>query len=99
MIRCNLGIVPASGILNELIAVGMPIISGYYTADQKLYADRLGKMSLIKNLGDFTNIKNGIDFKNMTIEIINGNKEMVLKQKDYINGNSSSIILELFKQL
>jgi UDP-2,4-diacetamido-2,4,6-trideoxy-beta-L-altropyranose hydrolase len=99
MIRCNLGIVPASGILNELIAVGMPIISGYYTPDQKLYADRLEKMNLIKNIGDFTNINKGIDFKNMTIEIINGNKEMVLKQKDYINGNSSYIILVLFKQL
>ncbi|MEM6630832.1 MAG: UDP-2,4-diacetamido-2,4,6-trideoxy-beta-L-altropyranose hydrolase [Bacteroidota bacterium] len=56
MKRCELAIVPASSLLFEIIAVKMPVISGYYIDNQKdVYAGFL-EAGLIWGMGDLREI-------------------------------------------
>ena len=48
LVKSNLAIVPASGILFEVISIGLPVISGFYTANQMaIYKGFLKKRYLL----------------------------------------------------
>ena len=98
MKESNLGIVPASGILNETLAVGMPVVSGYYTEDQRLYSSVLEDMGIIYNVGDFLDVDSA-EIKNAVKAIRNDFEYFLENQKTYITGNSAELILNEFRKI
>ncbi len=97
MLKSDLAIVPASGILFEVVTVKMPVISGYYTENQiDIYRGFLNN-KVIKGLDKF---KSEVAFYNRLKDISkNGIQEIVSKQNGFIDGKSSSRIINEFKAL
>lgn len=91
MLESDLAIVPASGILLEVIAVGCIVISGMYAKNQKYV------YSNYKNSGSFIDAIN-FNEVNLTNAIENSLKLNVGNLK-IIDGNSGKRLLKLFLQL
>lgn len=51
--HCNFAIAPASTILFELSCLKIPILSGYYADNQKMFHDFLEKNNYVTSLGNF----------------------------------------------
>lgn len=92
----DLAIVPASGILFEVIAANTPAISGYYVSNQKMIYDGF------KKLGCFLDAEH-FDKESFTNSIDNVNVENLLevkaKQNQAIDKKSTQRLLEEFKRL
>lgn len=92
MQKAQLAIVPASGILQEAIAVGCRIISGTYVDNQKNIFEKYNALGAFESAEDFSrdHLINAIDrsFENEDLPI-----------KTYIDGNSCVRLLNAFEQL
>lgn len=90
----NFAIAPASTIMMELLAVGMPILSGYYVENQKRFYQYLKDKNLILGLGDF---------KDITLEKLNQNiinlLDMPYQDKNIIDGFQKERFIEIIKTL
>jgi spore coat polysaccharide biosynthesis predicted glycosyltransferase SpsG/RimJ/RimL family protein N-acetyltransferase len=91
MLEAGLAIVPASGILLEVLSVGCRVISGFYTSNQRLLYKNLKENKLFIDAGNFSNEK-----ISSAISIALNNKYKIEK---IIDGNSGVRILKLFHQL
>lgn len=94
MVNSDLAIAPASTTLFELFSIGIPIMSGYYVNNQKLFYEYLYENDLIYGVGDFNMLKIE-DFKNTIIDFINSDFFV----KTLIDGKQESRIQKLFKTI
>jgi UDP-2,4-diacetamido-2,4,6-trideoxy-beta-L-altropyranose hydrolase len=94
MRKSNFAIAPASTILFELLAVKMPILSGYYMNNQSLFYNYLLSNNIIHELGNF----NKIDFKRMK-DSINKIQNSNYSQVKIIDGKQKQRINKLIKAL
>ncbi len=92
MNKCDLAIVPASGILYEVISTGMPVITGSYVSNQKYFLEQFSRLSQVKSAGDFN--------KDMLIEALEEFHvtENIVTEK-YIDGLSPERIRKKFELL
>ena len=90
--KSQLAIVPASGILQETIAVGCRIISGTYVDNQKNIFEKYNALGAFESAEDFSqdHLINAIDksFENENLPI-----------QTFIDGNSGIRLLNAFNQL
>ncbi|MCX6226038.1 MAG: UDP-2,4-diacetamido-2,4,6-trideoxy-beta-L-altropyranose hydrolase [Bacteroidia bacterium] len=94
----SLAIVPSSSILFELIAVGIPAITGFYVDNQKEAAQSICEMGLAFNCENMLiNYSEKLNFHLHRISCLNGN-QMVQKQKAII-WKGPQFYLELFKSI
>lgn len=93
----HLAIVPASSILYEILAVKMPVISGFYVDNQINIYQGFNSLGVICGVGDF----NQFDRYPETISIIIKDRtDKILKlQKHYQKGHSQQNFLNLFHTL
>jgi spore coat polysaccharide biosynthesis predicted glycosyltransferase SpsG len=89
MLKADIAIVPASGILVEVLAVGCIALSGYYINNQMNIYNGYKKLDAIVDAGDF---------KNCDISSILANTSN-LKQKHIIDGKSGIRIVEKLRLL
>ncbi|MFL0162052.1 UDP-2,4-diacetamido-2,4,6-trideoxy-beta-L-altropyranose hydrolase [Aquirufa salirivi] len=89
MLKADLAIVPASGILVEILAVGCIPVSGYYIDNQLNIYNGYKKLNAIVDAGDLRNM----DIKEI-IKNIN-----ILNHKNIIDGKSGLRIVEMIKSL
>ncbi|MBX2841802.1 MAG: UDP-2,4-diacetamido-2,4,6-trideoxy-beta-L-altropyranose hydrolase [Flammeovirgaceae bacterium] len=91
MLKAELAVVPASGVLYEVLACKNSIVSGYYVENQqKLYEG-------FKSIQAFTDAENFSE-----ISLIKAIKKILLKgnlKSIFIDGNSNKRILDDFKRL
>ena len=92
ILESDLALVPASGILLEVLSVGVPAITGYYVTDQKNPALSFSKLGLTCNIGDFRK-----DFKNDLLNILKSitlrkAQKMVDIQKRTIRGSTKNLL-------
>jgi len=91
IMEAELAIVPASGILFEVMATGCKIISGSYINNQNYVYQNLKKENLIIGIPDFTKQKIK---KALTISL---NKKT--NSPSHIDGNSQNRLLKIFNTL
>lgn len=92
----ELAIVPASGILFEVISIGVPVISGYYTNNQLCIYKGFVDLDVIFDAVDFTEEV----FKSAYQNFKRSNPKYTLeKQNKIIDGNSGERILKSFEEL
>lgn len=91
MLDSDLAIVPASGILFEVLASGCYVISGYYVDNQKAIYEGFRTLTNIGDAGDFQLL--GIQLKDVFY------KYTIHKQKKVIDGLSGDRIVQKFKSL
>lgn len=53
MNKCDLAIVPASGILYEVISTNTPVITGKYVENQKYFLEQFSRLPYVISAGDF----------------------------------------------
>lgn len=97
MYDCQVAIVPASSILYEVVAIKMPVISGFFVDNQIEVYNGFQALEAIWGIGDlntFNNYEEIIDFV-----IHQDPKEMILKQQACMKGISKENYLTLFKSL
>ena len=97
MLDSDLAIVPASGILLEVLSIGIPAITGYYVTDQKNSALNFTTLGLTFSIGDFRE-----DFEDDLIDILKSltlkkAQKMVAIQKRTLRGSSKNL-LDLFME-
>jgi UDP-2,4-diacetamido-2,4,6-trideoxy-beta-L-altropyranose hydrolase len=100
MTQSQLAIAPASGILLELFTIKMPVISGYYAANQERFYTYLNTNNIITGIGDFTKADTNSIIQAVH-KVLNGNSnEIVNKQyslmKNYQKNNINNIIKSLW---
>ncbi|MFC2116177.1 UDP-2,4-diacetamido-2,4,6-trideoxy-beta-L-altropyranose hydrolase [Bacteroidota bacterium] len=99
MLKCDLAIVPASSILLEVLAVRLPVITGYYVENQKAASVQIRKLGLAINCGNLLenyseNLLQAI--KNLTVRTGN---QMIRKQERYVKySNKLKSIFNSFKE-
>jgi UDP-2,4-diacetamido-2,4,6-trideoxy-beta-L-altropyranose hydrolase len=100
IIRCQLAIVPASGILYEVCSVGIGVLSGYYTDNQQNLLNGMINKNCIKSIGDFRQIKK-LELSESIKEMLSLAKirSQINSQKNIFNGLSPNIILKEFNKL
>ncbi|MBK9525486.1 MAG: UDP-2,4-diacetamido-2,4,6-trideoxy-beta-L-altropyranose hydrolase [Bacteroidetes bacterium] len=101
LLQCDLAICPASTISMECCAVGIPMISGYTIENQKGVLEGLTQHKVLVNLGDLRLIDMEM-FQTKLKDLINNLgllEEMVVNQRNLIDGNSPKRILDVFHQL
>ncbi len=91
IMEAELAIVPASGILFEVMAIGCIIISGSYINNQKIVYRNFKKENLIIGVSDFTKQK----IKNALKLSLNKNANLLSR----IDGDSKNRLLKLFNAL
>lgn len=89
MLKADLAIVPASGILVEVMAVGCIPITGYYADNQVNIYNGYKKLNAIVDAGDLRNMDIREIIKNLNI----------LKHKNFIDGKSGLRIVKMIKSL
>jgi UDP-2,4-diacetamido-2,4,6-trideoxy-beta-L-altropyranose hydrolase len=89
MLKADLAIVPSSGILVEVLAVGCIALSGYYINNQMNIYNGFKKLDAIIDAGDFRNC----NISNILVNTSN------LKKKHIIDGQSGTRIVEKLKLL
>ncbi len=92
----DLVVVPSSGILFEAIAVGVPIISGYYVDNQKTIYEGFKKKQVFEDAGNFEQEKLLNCMSNLSETKI---LSILKNQSECIDGLSGERILEHFKSL
>lgn len=94
----HLAIVPASSILYETIAVGMPIISGYYVDNQKSVYKGFNELGLIIGIDDFNTFNN---YTSLIEPLINSedSQHFVKLQKQKLFGQSKANFIKIFENL
>ena len=85
-----IAIVPASGILFEILTTDCEVISGYYIDNQKSIYEGFKKIGAFHDAEDFTKI-------DAVLQSVLSSKED--SKKSFIDGNSDERLLSLFKQL
>lgn len=98
MSSSDMGIVPASSILFEVLKVGMPVLSGYYTENQLDIYNGFVDLDVINGVGD---LRNDLDFLNLIREYLGMVKVPLIlsRQKELFKSNSASNILDIFHAL
>jgi RimJ/RimL family protein N-acetyltransferase len=91
MLETDLAIVPASGILLEVLAVGCRVISGIYTDNQKFIYSNYKKINSFIDAFDFSDIHLNKAIK----KALNGDR----KDKEIFDGISGKRLLNRFLQL
>lgn len=94
MLKCDFAIVPSSTILIELLALKIPIISGYFIENQKTFYDYLKSNRIISGIDSFDNINKNILVN--TIKNLNTNNVLA---NNLIDGNQKKRFINLFKNL
>lgn len=92
MEKSNLAISPASTTLMELLAVGIPTISGYFVENQKKSYLYLNQKKYIVGVGDFMRI----DTDHLKQAILECDK---MKRIKHIDGKQTERIIQLFNSL
>jgi len=87
----DLAIVPASGILLEVLAVGNKVISGIYIENQKYFFEKYNQMNAFINAEDFSD-------KHLKLALAKSFKQTT-KVDRVVDGQSNRRILKIFKQL
>lgn len=100
MIESDLAVVPASGILLEVLSIGMPSISGYYVDNQIKSSITLEKMGLISSVGNMLvnfeeNLKEKINFN---IHLGKNLNQIIFEQKKSI-GNLNHTLPAILKSI
>lgn len=94
--KSDICIVPASGILFEVLSCGVPVITGYYTQNQfDIYKGFLD-LNVVYGAGNFS--KDSF-LSALNLMSTSRTQTMVENQKFCIDGNASQRILKAFKQL
>jgi UDP-2,4-diacetamido-2,4,6-trideoxy-beta-L-altropyranose hydrolase len=99
--NCDLSICPASSISIESCAIGIVLISGYTADNQIGILDGMVKRNTLINFGDM-NLLSKETIKNKFISIFDQTKlfeELIMNQREMIDGRSPERLLEIFKQL
>lgn len=96
MERSDFAIVPSSTVLYEILAAGLPTITGYFVENQTRIYEGFLQTGAVAGVGELSedSIRKGI--ANLTIEKC---LDMQLKQKSVIDGRSPIRILGIFKKL
>lgn len=91
MSESQLAIVPSSGILQEVLAIGCRVISGMYVENQKRIFENYKSLGAFESAGDFSN-------ENLTLAINKAfNTERAARK--FIDGYSDKRLLNSFRQL
>ena len=93
----DLAIVPASSILYEIIAVKMPVISGYYVDNQKDVYKGFKDLGLIHGVGDLNTFERYTDIIEEVVRM-NIQSDIDLQVK-YQKGESKENFIKLFNQI
>lgn len=95
MLDSHLAIVPSSSISYEVLAVKMPIITGYTVDNQKLIYNSLLQKEVVLGVGTFpiTDISEKID------AITNNKNSILAKQDQLFDGKSAERLLIIFNDL
>jgi UDP-2,4-diacetamido-2,4,6-trideoxy-beta-L-altropyranose hydrolase len=97
MLISDLAIVPSSTILFEVFSVGMPVISGFYVANQMKLFRSFMKMELIYGAENFTD-RAGL-MNSIGIALNDNPMRLIVNQKKYFNGNAKQNFIQLFSNL
>lgn len=98
MLQTDLAIVPTSGILFELMAVGVAAITGYFAKNQQEASLNFSSLHLAFNLGNLLDNLNEKLYNQIYVITVDLAQKMVDKQKNIIE-NSKSFYIKIFKQL
>lgn len=92
MLRAEIAVVPASGILFEALACGNLVLSGYYVENQQAIFNGFKDLHAIVSLQDFNegSVRKGLD------DILQGN---FVCNRNIIDGRSGERMLDRFKSL
>ena len=94
MVESNFAIAPSSTILLELLAIGMPILSGYYVENQKRFYHYFKDNNLVFGIDDF---------KDITVEELNQNimnlLNMPYHDRNIIDGFQKKRFIEIINTL
>lgn len=93
MLKADFAIVPASGILYEVLATKIPVITGAYINNQKIFLNDLSKHKFVLSIEDFS-----IEKIRESIKAIL-NKNDTINHKTLFDGLSGERILTLFSKL
>ena len=93
----DFAILPGSTILLEAFTVGIPIISGWFTENQKFSLEKFEKMGLIINLDNFKSENYDFNLIN-SINLLKNNFSLVRNQKKHINLQKKKFI-QIFDEL
>jgi len=92
MNKSDLAIVPASGILYEVISSNTPVITGKYVENQKYFLEQFSQLPYVKNAGNFD--------ETLLVKALNEFLLMEnLESKNYIDGKSSERLRKKFELL
>jgi UDP-2,4-diacetamido-2,4,6-trideoxy-beta-L-altropyranose hydrolase len=94
MLTSDFGVVPASTILLELLAVNRPILSGYYVENQYLFYQHLKNNDLVYGVDNFNNVEK-IKLSNQIMNIIKNGQN----NSNVIDGNQKNRIISLLSDL
>ena len=98
MLETDIAIAPTSGILFELMAVGVPVITGYYAKNQKEASINLGSLKAVYSLGNLSdNFKNKL-VKQLNVISVESMQEVVINQKKTVK-NSKNSYIKAFRNL
>jgi len=98
MLQTDLAIVPTSGILFELMSVGVAAITGYFAKNQQEASLNFSSLHLAFNLGNLLDNLNEKLYNQINVITVDNAQKMVNKQKNIIE-NSKSSYVNIFKQL
>lgn len=91
MLESDLAIVPASGLLFEVLASEMIALAGYYTENQQKIYSGFRNLNAIYDAGNFNQLKTALGL------IINS--DTIRQKRKVINGRSNQKILYKFKTI
>ena len=94
MLESDFGIVPASSISLELMAVNRPIVSGYYVENQRFFYQYLKDNDLVYGVDDFNTVK-AVKLSNQIMNVIKHGK----KNSKVIDGNQKNRFINRMKKL
>ena len=94
MRKSNFAVAPPSTILFELLAIGLPILSGYYVDNQKLFYEYLINKNLIFEIGNFNKIT-----KLQLKEVVKKSINRKFTKNNFIDGNQKKRFIKHFKIL
>jgi UDP-2,4-diacetamido-2,4,6-trideoxy-beta-L-altropyranose hydrolase len=97
MRKCDVAIAPSSSISFELCSVGIALISGYFVDNQKDIFDYGKEKGLFISAEDFRELS-ALQLSEL-FPSVEQSEQLLLKQKEYFNGQSSTNFKVLFQEL
>lgn len=99
--HCDLCICPASSIMIEACAVGIPLVSGFTADNQKDNLQGMDSQDVIINLGDLNSISKSEITEELFVIIQKTEflTQLVINQKKLLDGKSAERLLTAFKDL